>query len=352
VTASEAGLVQVQAQAELERWYRRLLRAYPRSYRRAQGDDILATLMDAAEPGRSRPTRADVVDLARGALRQRFRLPMGVFPVVAAVLAALVLGAIGAASSSWLAWQTAANLPSNEAARQIGATVLGTPRPATTVNRNDGRRQNWPSVSVSYDPQQSDWTLASAHARLRAAGWTPGRVEQDVGTVGSSDDGPLEGMYQVFEAAHDGQVLQISALTITTPGHAGVLIHFNISAGEPAWAPVAVAVGWLVGAVLGWLLTAWAAYRLRRRALLSRLAALALSLIAIGLAAEPTIGLYTTLGHLAFGTIDIYGIAPPYKWVVSSPATGLVLGTLLAGTGVLILAAAGRRDTTQTATLA
>ena len=37
----------------------------------------------------------DMVDLARGALRQRFRLPMGVYPVVAAVLAVLILGPVG-----------------------------------------------------------------------------------------------------------------------------------------------------------------------------------------------------------------------------------------------------------------
>jgi hypothetical protein len=85
VSAAETG----KNQAALERRYRRLLRGYPRSYRRAHGDDLLTTLMDAAEPVRRRPTRADMVDLARGGLRQRFRLPMGVYPMVAAVLAAM-----------------------------------------------------------------------------------------------------------------------------------------------------------------------------------------------------------------------------------------------------------------------
>jgi hypothetical protein len=142
------------------------------------------------------------------------------------------------------------------------------------------------------------------------------------------------------------------ALTITTPEKAAVLIRIRISPGEPAWAPVAVAVGWLVGAVLGWLLTAWATYRLRPRTLPSRLGALILSLTAIGLAADPTVGLYTTLSHLAFSTIDIGGIFPPYRWVVSSSAAWHVMGTLMAGAGILILAATGRQDTTQTATVA
>ncbi len=351
MTATGTGMVHVPAHAELERWYQRLLWGYPRSYRQAHGDEILATLMDTAEPGRRRPTRADVVDLARGALRQRFRLPMGIAPVVAAVLAALILGAIGAASGSWLAWQTAAGLPSNGAARQLGAIVVGEPRTANTVNRNDGRREIWPSVNVFYDPHDSDWTLASAQARMRTAGWMPGRVQQTTGGAFARGK-PLDSIHQVFEATRDGQILRGYTTTITTPGHENVIVHIRISPGEPGWAPVAVAVGWLVGAVLGWLLTAWATYRLRRRPLPSRLAALILSVTAIGLAANPTIGLYATLSQRAFKTIDIYGIAPPYRWVVSNPEAGLVMGTLIAGTGVLLLAATGWRDATQTATVA
>lgn len=360
MTASKA--VHVPATAELERRYQRLLRGYPRSYRRAHGDEILTTLMDAAEPGRRRPTRADVVDLARGALRQRFRLPIGVSPVVTAVLAALVLGAIGAAASSWLAWQTAADLPAIGTARQIGATVLDAPRTATSVQRSDGGREIWPSVSVFYEPHRSDWTLASAQARLRAAGWTLGRVQQHAGVVGSSADGdettggdltPLNGIDQVFDATRDGQVLRGSALTIITPEFERVMINVRISPAEPAWTPAAVAFGWLVGAVLGWLLAAWATYRLRARTLPSRLGALALSFTAIGLAAHPTTGLYATLSQLAFdNTTDIFRIAPPYRWVVTSPSAWLVMGTLIAGTGVLILAATGRPDTTQAATVA
>jgi hypothetical protein len=358
VSAAEAG----KDQAELERRYRRLLWAYPRSYRHAHGDDLLTTLMDAAEPGRSRPTRADVVDLARGALRQRFRLPLGVYPVVAALLAALILGAIGAASGSWLAWQTAADLPSNAAARQIGATVLGTPRTATTVSRNDGQREIWRSVSVFYDLERFDWTLASAQARLQAGGWTPGRVQQsDAGLVaGYVDDDPagdvtptpLDGINQTFGADRPHQVLRGSALTITTPGHENVLIQVSIFPREPALVSVAVVVGWCGGAMLGWLLTAWATYRLRSRWLPARLAALILGLSAIALAAHPTIGLYASLSQRVFSRIDTIDTAPAYRWVVTSPAAGLVLGALLAGTGVLILAAAGRRDISRTATVA
>jgi len=58
----------------LERGYRRLLRAYPRAYRRHRGEEMLATLLEAAPPGRSRPTRDEAADLLAGAARERLGL--------------------------------------------------------------------------------------------------------------------------------------------------------------------------------------------------------------------------------------------------------------------------------------
>jgi hypothetical protein len=57
--------------SELERRYRRLLRAFPRGYRRHRGEEMLATLLDSAAPGQTRPTVTDTVDLLRAALRER-----------------------------------------------------------------------------------------------------------------------------------------------------------------------------------------------------------------------------------------------------------------------------------------
>ncbi len=58
---------------ELERRYRRLLRAYPADYRRDRGDEIVGTYLDLAGPGRRWPSLADAADLGRGGLRQRLR---------------------------------------------------------------------------------------------------------------------------------------------------------------------------------------------------------------------------------------------------------------------------------------
>ena len=45
--------------AALQRAYRRMLACYPRSFRRDTEDEILAVLMAAAEPGRTRVGLAD-----------------------------------------------------------------------------------------------------------------------------------------------------------------------------------------------------------------------------------------------------------------------------------------------------
>ncbi|RKN50914.1 hypothetical protein [Micromonospora endolithica] len=58
---------------DLERRYRRLLRAYPGDYRRERGDEIVGTYLEVAGPDRRRPSPADAADLVRGGLRQRLR---------------------------------------------------------------------------------------------------------------------------------------------------------------------------------------------------------------------------------------------------------------------------------------
>ena len=58
---------------ELERRYRRLLRAYPVDYRRERGDEIVGTYLDLAGPDRRWPSLTEAADLGRAGLRQRLR---------------------------------------------------------------------------------------------------------------------------------------------------------------------------------------------------------------------------------------------------------------------------------------
>ena len=59
------------ARGTLERRYRRLLLAYAPPYRAARGDEIVATLLDLAPPGRRTPRPGEVADLVLSGVRQR-----------------------------------------------------------------------------------------------------------------------------------------------------------------------------------------------------------------------------------------------------------------------------------------
>lgn len=57
--------------ARLEHRYRRLLLAYPPAYRAAHGEELLGTVLDVAEPGRSMPAPREALALVAGGLRTR-----------------------------------------------------------------------------------------------------------------------------------------------------------------------------------------------------------------------------------------------------------------------------------------
>jgi hypothetical protein len=58
---------------DLERGYRRLLRWYPKTFRREHEAEILSVLMAGAREGQRRPEVMECVDLVRGALRMHLR---------------------------------------------------------------------------------------------------------------------------------------------------------------------------------------------------------------------------------------------------------------------------------------
>ena len=55
----------------LRRRYQRLLATYPSAYRRAHGDEIISTLLDAARPDQQLPAPREAVSLLLGGLRTR-----------------------------------------------------------------------------------------------------------------------------------------------------------------------------------------------------------------------------------------------------------------------------------------
>jgi hypothetical protein len=79
--------------AELERRYFRLLAWYPAAFRREHGAEMLGVLMDGARDGQQRVGLADAVDLVRGALTMRLRVPSDTPRTVVGAIRLMYVGA-------------------------------------------------------------------------------------------------------------------------------------------------------------------------------------------------------------------------------------------------------------------
>jgi hypothetical protein len=64
----------VSSSAQLEHAYRRLVKLYPRSFRRESTDEIIAVLLATAREDQRYPSVLETADLLRGAARMRLRL--------------------------------------------------------------------------------------------------------------------------------------------------------------------------------------------------------------------------------------------------------------------------------------
>jgi threonine/homoserine/homoserine lactone efflux protein len=86
----------------LEEKYRRLSRLFPAGWRERNEEELIGTLLDAAEPGRDSVPVADAVDLVRSAIVLRARaLRPGRARVVGAGLALLAAAAVALAIRLW-----------------------------------------------------------------------------------------------------------------------------------------------------------------------------------------------------------------------------------------------------------
>jgi len=245
--------------AALERRYRRLLLAYPRSYRRRHGTEVLTTLMDAATPGRDRPTGREIRNLLAGGLRQRFRLPVGRPMIAVAALSALVLGALGSAVGSALGWATAAAPPTDAALGTVATVAVGQPA-RWNVQRDNQIFGLQPRAIVSL-AVPTDWTAEAARSRLAAQGWRVGPIETRVTTVSYDDGTTLPADDVMFVAERNGtEILVSGVMERRYSPHAMVMAH-----GTEPWPvlPLTLA-GLIAGLLAGWLLAARVGYRVRR----------------------------------------------------------------------------------------
>jgi hypothetical protein len=342
------------AEPALYRRYRWLLLAYPRSYRRRHGGEILTTLMDAAGPGRTRPTATEVRDLFVGGLRQRFRLPVGRLSVLAAVLTAITVGGLGAAVGSAGGWATARSAPDD-------ATVVG----LAELAMGDKHRLDLQRVDSAFGLRDStvagtamfttSWSAEATRTRLEAAGWRVGPAETP---RPRDDDGATPTDVVRLVAERDGLVLEVSVHTFL-PGQtasspdgsdpAGSFALVLVDQAQPAVVVPLMVAGGVLGLLVGWIIAARVGYRLRRAVLWQRVPLAVLANGALLLLAPWTLAAWFTTGEVLLTAVTgraatdrPTGSAAHEAYAYIVGPNGFAVGGALVGVFVIALAYAAR----------
>ena len=304
----------------LELRYQRLLWAYPRGYRIHRGTEMVTTLLEMAEAGHARPSRGQALHLVLCGLRQRFRLPAGRPRAwVGAVLAAVVLGAFGAAGGTWLGWQTAASVPSDRELRALNAAMTGMPAPAAVYR--DVSAMKGPITLVRADGT-GDYSAERIRTVLSSAGWRITSFSETQGTFayfqGSTD--VAVHTRTLYYAATKGDLKLAGDGSVSTGG-ADQGVADRASYGTQVWPREAAVVrpltivGLIVGALAGWLLAAAFAYRMRGSGRSRRRAATASCTVAFAAAVVPAYALYRGAYQ-----VMVYAHGSPYPYIVYSPS--------------------------------
>jgi hypothetical protein len=280
--------------------YRRLLLGYPRGYRRARGDEIVATLLDLAPPDRTRPTAREAVNLVRHGLRSRLGRPNSRSVAVWGALTAVVCALFAAAFATRLGWQTARPLPTAAEATQLFSGMLGQdvaghvgadPALFVIYGQPLGRdnlhllfsidageyQQGRAAVVLNGDAAVNHQDLVDAtRARLQANGWRVSDVIIRNRVDCTSCDESTLPRNAVFAARRGDDVLNVEISLgdrrprTPKPGVAdyGIETYAYVEltrANPPAVYPFGIA-GAVLGAVVGWLVFGWASRRLDGRA--------------------------------------------------------------------------------------
>jgi hypothetical protein len=309
-----------EAAARTERHYRRLLRAYPRSYRDHRGAEILTTLLEMAEDGR-RPG----FHLVLAGLWQRFKLPARrPLAWVAALLAAAVLGGCGAAAGTWIAWQTASAIPSDRELGALNAALTGLPADAPRYPETSAQRG--PSVLILAGGTAA-WSPSRIRDTLTGAGWQIASFrESDIRTPAREDlDFSIPTKYGAWTATRDGLRMNGVGRVITGfPYTDAATYNIRVWPAEPAVLRPLTIAGIVAGLLAGWLLAAALA---RRR--------LATALVTAGLAAAtlPASHFYRE----AYAVMSVHG--SPDSYIVDGPRGG-ILTLICAVAGLLAIVAA------------
>jgi hypothetical protein len=256
----------------LARRYQRWLLAYPRTYRHERGPEILATLLDAADPDRSRPAGREAARLVRHGLGRRLA-EFGRRAFVIAAFAAVLGGLSGIALGSWLAWRdvdpmapdkitaiglapTVLPVPFDDRVDQFGRHTFWNPYSRNTLFGGTGVRAGRTSVTGMMPPQTGVEQVAAAVTRqMRAHGW------QDVQTT-VRRDGPQTAP-AAFAEVTGTRTGYLAAVQITQASYPAALT-LDLMRSEPPGHLRDTILGGLAGALLGALLGLYTSKRMRR----------------------------------------------------------------------------------------
>ncbi|GLY99592.1 hypothetical protein [Actinoplanes sp. NBRC 103695] len=216
---------------------RALLLAYPLRMRRRHGAELIATLTDLAGPS-GRVDRSARRQFVLDGLRERFRLPAGrPTAVVAAVLALIAGGALGAAGGAFAATSGYADLPAPAAMAQRLSVPGSTPISRGASDHYLGINDTLPAGA---DPAA---VAERTRQRLVADGWSVEPVTIDDAAHFKAERGGIE--LSVYAYGGEMRLRQIAGWPLRPAGFGWLL-----------------GGGLLLGLLTGWLLAASMAHRI------------------------------------------------------------------------------------------
>jgi hypothetical protein len=317
--------------------YRLLLRTYPPGRRR---DEVLDTLLMAAQPGRKRPGLRESANLLRHGARARLGRPAGRHVVIIAVLVALFTGFAAASLANRLTWTAAPPLPDSAELAQIRELVTpGIPSTddelTQAVFTNDAGETSWGAVNYyaehTADTRDVNAYLAGAERRLEAAGW---RVV-DSWSISPYDNEtgiPSNDSREIVAVNDNGLVLGFSDSfdpeSADLPG--GLTVDIRRTA--PWWVTGGTVAGGLLGIAIGWLLTGWASRRTEGNPAATSGAGIAAVVAMVLLLPAVVLGAASFVGDIVNGYTSESG---PF-WRLLNPADELGLLSIPAAVTVLI----------------
>ena len=275
----------------LRRGYRRLLWAYPSWYRRERGDEIVTTLLDAAQPDQRYPTVREALDVLASGARCRLRIPRGVGYRAVALIVVLFAAFSGWATAGALAVGTLGPPPEEQQAIAVAELAIGRPPrnvPGPTFHCVDYCINTWrrggDEVMVFDNPTYRNggvdhttvvyWdrdlanptTIDQARQRLATAGWRIAGQPYPPGALSSGAFGPP---VQGFTAYRDDLAVHVHRYA-----DAGMpRLSLTLEPSRPPETLAAVAAAGAAGGLFaGWLAVSWLLQRYRRHTVLVKTA--------------------------------------------------------------------------------